>query len=162
MYTLADITDADRAKMRPGLASELEKIPNLPTDVSIVELDKQDKIDADILLTTTAQKNYFIVGHDLPGTWTTADWVDFVVTLLRAPQTSKVGIIREWPFVEAPLIWPWQNWQRVSTVSNLLTLAGETPAGGGGEAGAGGVNWPLIAAIAGGGLLLFAVLRKKG
>ena len=102
MYAIEDITAEDRAKIRPGLSQELEKISSLPTDVSIVELDKQDKIDADVLLTTTDGKTYWIGSTDLPGSWTTAEWVDFVVTLLKAPNTSKVGILREWPFTESP------------------------------------------------------------
>ena len=161
MYTIADITAGDRAKIRPGLSQELEKIPSLPPDVSIVDLDKQDRIDADVLLTTTDGKTYYIRGSDLPMSWTTAEWVDFVVTLLKAPNTSKVGIVREWPFVEAPFIWPWQNWQWVSTTTSMLMLAGVPPEGEGPVGGEGGPNWPLIAALVGGGLLLFVVLRRR-
>jgi hypothetical protein len=159
MYTLDDLTAADYAKILPGLKTQLDKVLGLPASVSMVQLDREDKIDADLLLFTTDGKIWYLQGNDLPSPWTTIEWVDFIVRLVRGPNTKELGTLREWPFTEIPIIMPWWNYTRVASVDNLAMLAGIM----GGEPGVGpvAINWLLIGGLAGGGLLLYLLLRKR-
>ena len=124
MYTWDDLTQEERGKILPGLQEEINKWYNLPGNVSIVELDKQDKIDADVHINLTNGKVYFIKSTDLPGTWNKYDWANFVVRLLKGQNTKEVGVVREWIWSEASYVLAWWGWVRIYSVTEMINLAG--------------------------------------
>lgn len=124
MYSWEDLTPEEQGKIKPGLQQEIQKWYNLPGNVSIVELDKQDKIDADVVMILNDGNVYYIVSNDLPASWTKYHWADFVVRVIKGQNSKQVGIIREWAFSESPYILAWWGWKRVRSTSDMINLAG--------------------------------------
>jgi len=124
MYTWDDLTQQERGKILPGLQNTITKWYNLPGNISIQQLDREDKIDADIHFTHINGKVYWISPDDMPSTWNKYDWANFVVRLLKGQNTKEVGVVTEWIFTESPYILAWWNWTRVSSVSEMINLAG--------------------------------------
>ncbi len=174
MYVIDNLTQSDWAKILPGLRQSLQVAQTLDPNTSIAKLDWEDKINSDIRVQTINKKWFWIRPHSYPSDWTKVEWIDFVVSLAKNPNVVQLGTLTEIPFTEIPIS-PWlgAKWsmKEVYSPSALLydiDTEGTAPPGGTSGSGStnmptGGTssNFPMIALLVGGGLILYTIMRRR-
>lgn len=111
---------AQQSKVDPSLATQLARLDMLPTDVSIISLHNQGKIDASLWV-QTATATYFLSVNKMPHWWTVNDWTNFINQILASPIVLRVGTVRydAWATI--------MGWQSVGSPDSLLYyVAGPT------------------------------------
>ena len=101
MYTIDDLTTEERKKLQAGLRLDLfQTIPKYSRQ-TIRALDRQDIAAADNWIQLKDGRTYRIADVNIPESWQAGkEWVNYIVTLAKAPAVTKVGILRELPFTE--------------------------------------------------------------
>ncbi len=180
MYVIGSLTASDWAKIQPGLHNELQHAIQVPADATISRLS-QFVSCLDIWAQTVDGHQYWVRAANMPPQWTKAQWIDFVVTLAKTPTVAKVGMLCE-NAVQDILMGiglapqgessPSALLQKVSATSSSGRTApspisgsgsGTLPYGGGGTKTSKvmGMSMPTLALIAGGGLLLIALMKRR-
>ena len=174
MYVIGSLTQNDWAKIQGGLAHELQQVRQAPPDATVSALARFVPC-LDLWVTASDGQQHWIRAVNYPSTWTKADWINFVVTLAKNPKVSKVGMLCENP-VQQLLINIGLSPSGESSPNALLyaidNASTAPPSGGTGTipgsgsgltptAGVGGMNLTAIALIAGAGLLLISIMKRR-
>jgi len=104
LYTLADLTAVDWTKIRPGLRTVLNRLNNA-RDVNIFDWSIQGVSIFPWIPAPGAALGlwyqhadgaiYTLYEGDLPRSWNGAQYIDFVVKLVKSPYVTKIGQIGE-------------------------------------------------------------------
>ena len=128
MYTKDDLLSSEMAKIQPGLWGDINRVLAKYPTRTIRSLDLHDLAAADTWIQVD-HKYYWIRDVNIPENWQAGtDWIDFIVKLAKGPWVKKVGVLREFPFTEAPIfpgVGAFVDWHEVLSPSELLRIASQ-------------------------------------